>query len=287
MKSRQEYFYKIEDNLDVKRASEFIFLNRTCFYGLYRVNKNGEFNVPCGKYKNPTICDAKNLRNLSKLLQNVVFEYGDYRKCIKYIDTNTFVYFAPPYRPLSTASGFTSYTKEDFNMDNIYNINDMKKNLELIFPLIVTTVIAVVFKVLAKGDTIVINAIEFILENLFSLVTTLIGFIITTITIFVSFVKSKVMRYLKLNNQINRLLFFFVEPIIWGILVIIDIGYLATKFNDLNMMYTNQILIGIILFCLFIFCILRIALILCKLLFIVIEQPDSIEENTTKKYKVK
>ena len=81
--NRQEYFYKIrseynaykiEENLDVKRASEFIFLNRTCFNGLYRVNKNGEFNVPCGKYKNPTICDAKNLRNLSKLLQNVVFE---------------------------------------------------------------------------------------------------------------------------------------------------------------------------------------------------------------------
>ena len=83
------------------------------------------------------------------------------------------------------------------------------------------------------------------------------------------------------------MLFYFVEPIIWGILVIIDIGYLATKFNDSNMMYTNQILIGIILFCLFIFCILRITLILCKLLFIVIEQPESIEENTTKKYKVK
>ena len=120
LENRQEYFYKIrseynsykiEDNLDVKRASEFIFLNRTCFNGLYRVNKNGEFNVPCGKYKNPTICDAKNLRNLYKLLQNVVFEYGDYKKCVKYIDTNTFVYFDPPYRPLSITSGFTSYTK--------------------------------------------------------------------------------------------------------------------------------------------------------------------------------
>ena len=163
----------------------------------------------------------------------------------------------------------------------------MKKILELIFPLIFTTIIAIIFKVIVKSDIIVINAIEFILENLFSLVTTLIGFIITTITIFVSFVKSKVMRYLKLNNQINRLLFYFVEPIIWGILVIIDKGYLATKFNESNMMYTNQILIGIILFGLFIFCVLRITLILCKLLFIVIEQPESIEENTTKKYKVK
>ena len=136
LENRQEYFYKIrseynsykiEDNLDVKRASEFIFLNRTCFNGLYRVNKNGKFNVPCGKYKNPTICDAKNLRNLSKLLQNVVFEYGDYKKCIKYIDTNTFVYFDPPYRPLSITSGFTSYTKEDFNDENQKELADFYK----------------------------------------------------------------------------------------------------------------------------------------------------------------
>ena len=140
LENRQEYFYKIrseynsykiEDNLDVKRASEFIFLNRTCFNGLYRVNKNGEFNVPCGKYKNPTICDAKNLRNLSKLLQNVVFEYGDYKNSIKYIDTNTFVYFDPPYRPLSITSGFTSYTKEDFNDENQKELADFYKELDL------------------------------------------------------------------------------------------------------------------------------------------------------------
>ena len=125
---RQKYFYDIrkeynsykinEEEVNVKRASEFIFLNRTCFNGLYRVNKNGEFNVPCGKYKNPTICDATNLRNLSYLIRNVNFEYGDYRKSEKYVDSNTFVYFDPPYRPLSNTSGFTSYTKEDFNDDN-------------------------------------------------------------------------------------------------------------------------------------------------------------------------
>ena len=124
---RQNYFYdiraeynsyKINDKLDVKRASEFIFLNRTCFNGLYRVNKDGKFNVPCGKYKNPTICDSNNLRNLSELIKNVIFEYGDYRKSEKYVNNNTFVYFDPPYRPLSATSGFTSYTKEDFNDDN-------------------------------------------------------------------------------------------------------------------------------------------------------------------------
>ena len=124
---RQNYFYdiraeynsyKLNDKLDVKRASEFIFLNRTCFNGLYRVNKDGKFNVPCGKYKNPTICDSNNLRNLSELIKNVIFEYGDYRKSEKYVNNNTFVYFDPPYRPLSVTSGFTSYTKEDFNDDN-------------------------------------------------------------------------------------------------------------------------------------------------------------------------
>lgn len=127
-KEREEYFYKIreeynsynlsENDINVKRASEFIFLNRTCFNGLYRVNKNGKFNVPCGKYKNPTICDSNNLRKLSYLIRNVNFQYGDYKKSEKYIDSNTFVYFDPPYRPLSNTSGFTSYTKEDFNDEN-------------------------------------------------------------------------------------------------------------------------------------------------------------------------
>ena len=125
---RQKYFYEIrkeynsyridKNEQSVKRASEFIFLNRTCFNGLYRVNKSGKFNVPCGKYKNPTICDADNLRNLSYLIRNVVFQYGDYTKSEQYVDNNTFVYFDPPYRPLSVSSGFTSYTKEDFNDDN-------------------------------------------------------------------------------------------------------------------------------------------------------------------------
>ena len=125
--ARHQYFYDIRaeynsytlsEDINVKRASEFIFLNRTCFNGLYRVNKEGKFNVPCGKYKNPTICDSNNLRNLSKLIKNVTFEYGDYKKSESFVNENTFVYFDPPYRPLSITSGFTSYTKEDFNDDN-------------------------------------------------------------------------------------------------------------------------------------------------------------------------
>lgn len=125
---RKKYFYNIrkqynsyritKDEMSLQKAIEFIFLNRTCFNGLYRVNKNGDFNVPMGNYKNPTICDEENLRALSELIKNVNFEYGDYKASQKYIKKNTFVYFDPPYRPLSITSGFTSYTKEDFDDEN-------------------------------------------------------------------------------------------------------------------------------------------------------------------------
>ena len=162
----------------------------------------------------------------------------------------------------------------------------MKKYIELIFPMIITIVLAIIFRISLKGEIVQINAIEFILENVFSLVTTLMGFIITIITVFVSFVKSKIMKYLKKNNKIKTLLFYFTEPLIWGILVIIDIGYLATKFNELNNMYINQILVTLILVSLFVLTVLRITLVLCKLLFIIVEEPESIEEKRESVYKV-
>ena len=125
---RKEYFYNMrkqynsyritKDEMSLQKAIEFIFLNRTCFNGLYRVNKNGDFNVPMGNYKNPTIYDEENLRALSELIKNVNFEYEDYKASQKYIKKNTFVYFDPPYRPLNITSGFTSYTKEDFDDEN-------------------------------------------------------------------------------------------------------------------------------------------------------------------------
>ena len=125
---RKKYFYNIrneynnyeleENEQNIQRAAQFIYLNRTCFNGSYRVNKNGKFNVPIGSYKNPTICDEENLRQLSQLIQNVQFQYGDYIKIMEYVTENTFVYFDPPYRPLNVTSGFTSYTKEDFNDEN-------------------------------------------------------------------------------------------------------------------------------------------------------------------------
>ncbi len=98
----------------VEKASLFIFLNKTCFNGLYRVNSKNQYNVPMGSYKKPLICDKDNLLNISEILQNVKIEVGDYKKCIDFVDSNTFVYFDPPYRPINKTSGFTSYTEGGF-----------------------------------------------------------------------------------------------------------------------------------------------------------------------------
>lgn len=96
-------------------AALMIFLNRTCFNGLYRVNKKGWFNVPIGSYKNPQICDEANLRAVSEKLQGVKIVCGDYRKSADFIDERTFAYFDPPYRPLTETSNFTAYTETEFN----------------------------------------------------------------------------------------------------------------------------------------------------------------------------
>ncbi len=102
------------DTLCVEKAALFIFLNKTCFNGLYRVNKKGAFNVPMGAYKNPCICDKDNLRTVSKALRNVEVHCASYLDSEEFIDENTFVYIDPPYRPLSETSSFTSYTEFEF-----------------------------------------------------------------------------------------------------------------------------------------------------------------------------
>ena len=99
----------------LEKAALMIFLNKTCFNGLYRVNKKGLFNVPMGSYKAPLICDAENLRMVSQQLQRVQIVCGDYRQSTDFIDAHTFVYFDPPYRPLTSTSSFTSYTETLFD----------------------------------------------------------------------------------------------------------------------------------------------------------------------------
>lgn len=120
--------YNEESNLN--KAALMIFLNKTCFNGLYRVNRKGEFNVPMGSYKNPLICDESNLRNVSKKLQNVRIACGDYKKSIDFIDKNTFAYFDPPYRPLTETASFTSYTENGFGDNEQKELAEFVKQLD-------------------------------------------------------------------------------------------------------------------------------------------------------------
>ncbi len=100
---------------DVEEAAYMIFLNRTCFNGLYRENSKGDFNVPFGRYSNPTICDESLLIADSELLQKVEILNGDFARTGEYVDGYTFFYFDPPYRPLDATSSFNSYVKETFD----------------------------------------------------------------------------------------------------------------------------------------------------------------------------
>ncbi len=104
-----------DKTVNIEKAALMIFLNKTCFNGLFRVNRKGQFNVPMGAYKNPLICDEENLRAVSDKLKKVKIFCGDYRKSADFIDDKTFVYFDPPYRPLSETANFTAYTENLFN----------------------------------------------------------------------------------------------------------------------------------------------------------------------------
>ncbi|ERN40184.1 DNA adenine methylase (dam) [Rubidibacter lacunae KORDI 51-2] len=99
----------------VERAATLLFLNRTCFNGLFRVNSKGDFNVPHGRYVKPRICDAENLRAVSHFLQRAKIYCGDFTDCRDLVDSNTFVYFDPPYRPLSKTANFTAYSTQAFS----------------------------------------------------------------------------------------------------------------------------------------------------------------------------
>lgn len=104
----------INKNVDIEKAAMMIFLNKTCFNGLFRVNKQGMFNVPMGSYREPNICDEKNLLAASAKLQGVTIVCGDYHKSAEFIDGGTFAYFDPPYRPLTATANFTAYTNSSF-----------------------------------------------------------------------------------------------------------------------------------------------------------------------------
>lgn len=106
-------YKKLSDNW-IPRAAQFIFLNKTCFNGLFRLNSKGGFNVPFGKYENPAILDEINIKNCSTVLQRTEIVIGAFDSGADFIDDQTFVYFDPPYRPLSTTSSFTTYAGSTF-----------------------------------------------------------------------------------------------------------------------------------------------------------------------------
>ncbi|MCC9296159.1 DNA adenine methylase [Clostridium sp. WLY-B-L2] len=124
----EEFYYKMREFdrkeeyknwSEVKKASRFIYLNKTCYNGLYRVNQAGYFNTPFGRYKNPNIVNDAILRAVSKFLNenDIVIKSGDYKEVLKGIKKNSFVYFDPPYDPISHSSNFTGYTTGGFRKE--------------------------------------------------------------------------------------------------------------------------------------------------------------------------
>ena len=138
-KITKEYFLEIR-NLDrtdkytklsdIEKASRFIYLNRTCFNGMYRVNSQGQFNVPFGHYKNPRIIDENNLLNCSELLKKTEIKCADFSEIINKVQKGDFVYFDPPYVPLNETSSFTSYTKDGFDIDMQFKLRDVCDELD-------------------------------------------------------------------------------------------------------------------------------------------------------------
>ncbi len=127
-RNEKDYYYRIRDLdrnpeefnklSDVERASRTIYLNRVCYNGLYRVNSKGQFNVPFGRYKNPKICDEENLLVVNKALKNVKIFKASFEKCLEFAEKGDFIYFDPPYQPISATAYFTSYTKDNFGKDS-------------------------------------------------------------------------------------------------------------------------------------------------------------------------
>ena len=142
---RELFFYEIRDAFNqklsetnfkkyssdwIERTAHIIFLNRTCYNGLFRVNRKGEFNVPFGRYKNPEILNEDNIKDVATLLKTTQILLGDFTKCRKYVDEHSFVYFDPPYRPLNETSSFTSYSKGGFYDDDQVRLFEFFRELD-------------------------------------------------------------------------------------------------------------------------------------------------------------
>ncbi len=128
-KDLKEFDFDSYSDAHIVRASQVIFMNKTCFNGLFRLNKSGEFNVPHGRYKNPLICDENNIKAASKILKNTKIINGNYFESENLIDDNSLVYLDPPYRPLSKKSSFTTYAGFEFTDEHQIELAEFYKRI--------------------------------------------------------------------------------------------------------------------------------------------------------------
>jgi len=134
-KDSKTYYYSVRESnpkSQIEKTSRLIFLNRTCFNGLYRVNSKGKFNVPLGKYTNPNIVNEDNLRSVSHILQSskVNIQCRDFEAVLRDAKKGDLVYFDPPYQPVSDTANFTSYTNKDFTFDDLSRLAELCMNLD-------------------------------------------------------------------------------------------------------------------------------------------------------------
>lgn len=134
-KDSKSYYYSIRESnprTEVEKTSRLIFLNRTCFNGLYRVNSKGKFNVPLGKYTNPNIVNEENLHAVSSILQTsrISIKCRDFESVLRDAKKGDLVYFDPPYQPVSSTANFTSYTTKDFTYDDLTRLAELCLKLD-------------------------------------------------------------------------------------------------------------------------------------------------------------
>jgi DNA adenine methylase len=135
LKHSKDFYYDVRrivpDALsNIERAARFIYLNKTCFNGLYRVNSRGQFNVPMGNYNNPAIVNEDDLREISRLLKRAKLDINDFEHIESEVKEGDFVYFDPPYYPISKSSNFTTYTKENFLERDQKRLAELFKRLD-------------------------------------------------------------------------------------------------------------------------------------------------------------
>ena len=133
-KHNKDYYYRVRQrsyDTDIERAARLIYLNKTCFNGLYRENSKGKFNVPIGQYKNPKICHPDLLYAASSALESAEIEVRGFAEVVNYAKSNDLVYFDPPYYPISTTSNFTAYSRYSFSKDDQIRLRDVFAELAI------------------------------------------------------------------------------------------------------------------------------------------------------------